>query len=1031
MSSAAEHPRGGSPAGRLARLGFADAARAERLLGASGLNLGYGEAEVAGSPADAVLVEALAAAADPDLALLSLCRLIEAASVSAAAGSSSGNLAGLVHRLLAEPLHRDRLIAVLGASSALGEHLIRHPDDVALIADERSMAARPSADELRRLLQAAVGADPDAPPPMGTSGARAAGAGPETLLALRSAYRRVLLALAARDLTGTLAIDDVAAELADLAGAALGAALAIAVAGLAPDAEPCRLAVIGMGKCGGRELNYVSDVDVVFVAEPMPGGDEGRALATATALAAGLMRACSATTGEGALWPVDAGLRPEGKSGPLVRTLASHTAYYQRWAKTWEFQALLKARPVAGDVALGAAYCAAVAPLVWTAGDRPNFVADVQAMRRRVENSLPAAEADRELKLGPGGLRDVEFAVQLLQLVHGRADEALRSPSTLPALDALAAGGYVGREDARRLADSYRYLRKVEHRLQLQRLRRTHRVPTKAAPLRWLARSLGYRATRYGDAVASFEYERVRYARVVRGLHEKLFYRPLLSTVAQLPAGEARLSPGAARQRLEALGFADPAGALRHLEALTSGVSRRAAIQRTLLPAMLASFAAAADPDAGLLAYRQVSDALGATPWYLRLLRDEGAVADRLARLLAGSRYVADLLVRAPAAVAMLGATAELAPRPVEQLTAEVLAVVGRHDDWEQAVAIARGLRRHELLRIACADLLGMLDPRAVGSALTAIATATIAGALDTAQRKVATELRGELPVRMAIIAMGRLGGGEQGYGSDADVLFVYDAPAGIADAAAASAAQAVAEELRRLLALPAPDPPLTVDADLRPEGRQGPLTRSLASYAAYYARWASVWESQALLRATPIAGDPDLGRRFVELIDPVRYPGPGLPAAAVVEIRRIKARVEAERLPRGADPATHTKLGRGGIADVEWTVQLLQLQHAGRLPALRTTSTLEALAAAAAAGLLSAADKAVLEQAWRAASGARNAMMLARGRATDSLPSTGRDLAGVARVLGYPAERQGEFLEDYLRATRRARAVVERIFYG
>src|SRR5674536_265282 len=262
-------------------------------------------------------------------------------------------------------------------------------------------------------------------------------------------------------------------------------------------------------------------------------------------------------------------------------------------------------------------------------------------------------------------------------------------------------------------------------------------------------------------------------------------------------------------------------------------------------------------------------DALGSTPWYLRLLRDEPAAAERLAWLLASSRYVADLLLRAPTAVAMLGSDAELVPRRADQLTAEVLAVVGRHDEWEEAVAAARGARRQELLRIAGADLLDRLDLRAVGCALTDVAAATIAGALDTATRKVATEARGELPMRLAVIAMGRLGGGEQGYGSDADVLFVHDPLDGAADADAAAAAKAVAEELRRLLALPAPDPPLLVDADLRPEGRQGPLTRSLASYAAYYDRWASVWESQALLRATPIAGDADLGRRFVGLVDP------------------------------------------------------------------------------------------------------------------------------------------------------------------
>jgi len=996
-----------SGTGLLVRLGFEDPSSTADALEQLGL---WRNGRPVDEPAGEVVV-ALADVADPGLSLSRLVELLAGVADPGALRAALRDSPGL----------RRRLLGVLGTSIALGDHLVAHPADWHALAGDAD-GVRPTLYSRQAALLGAVGAEP-ADPTWGSGGARATVPGARAVQALTAAYRRCVLELAARDATGSVTVEEVGAEMADLASATLSAGLAVARASLPEDAAPCRLAVIGMGKAGGRELNYVSDVDVVFVAEALDGTSDEAALRSATRLAGEMMRVCGAVA-----WPVDAGLRPEGGAGPLVRTLASHEAYYRRWASTWEFQALLKARPLAGDLALGRAYVDAVSPMVWRASERTGFVEDVQAMRRRVEGTLKGDRAAREVKLGPGGLRDVEFAVQLLQLVHGRADDSVRSGTTLVALEQLAAGGYVGREDARHLAEAYRWLRTVEHRLQLHRLRRTHLLPAAddEAGLRRLARAVGYRK----DVLQTFRRERAGYGHEVRRLHEKLFYRPLLGAVARLPADSARLTPAAARARLEALGFAEPAVALRHLEALTGGVSRRAVIQSTLLPAMLGWFADAADPDAGLTSFRSVSDTLGGTPWYLRLLRDEGQAAERLAHLLASSRFVADLLGRAPEAVRLLASDEELRPRPREALERAFVQVARRREDWEGTVAAARGMRREELLRVACADLLGLLDLAQVGAALSDVAAAVLAAALETATRKVAAERRGPLPVRVAVLAMGRLGGREQGYGSDADVLFVHEALPGTAEADAASAAHDVAHEVRRLLALPAPDPPLVVDADLRPEGKQGPLSRSLASYAAYYARWSSVWEAQALLRAAPLVGDADLAARFLATVDPVRYPQGGPTPEQVREIRRIKARMEVERMPKGVDPRLVLKMGPGGLADVEWVVQLLQLRSASEVAALRTPATLPALHAAREAGLLAPDDAAVLEAAWTLTARVRDALVLVRGRATVSLPSSGRELDGVARSLGYPAGSQGDFLDDYRRTTRRARAVVERVFY-
>jgi glutamate-ammonia-ligase adenylyltransferase len=630
--------------------------------------------------------------------------------------------------------------------------------------------------------------------------------------------------------------------------------------------------------------------------------------------------------------------------------------------------------------------------MVWSAAEREGFVTDVQAMRRRVLEHIPAAHAERQIKLGSGGLRDVEFAVQLLQLVHGRGDESIRATATLSALAHLTRGGYVGREDGAALDEAYRFLRTLEHRMQLAQLRRTHVLPEDEAALRSLGRSMGMMK----DPVAELDRQWRRHSKEVRRLHEKLFYRPLLAAVAKLHGDEARLTPQAAEQRLAALGYDDPVAALRHLEALTSGVSRTASIQRTLLPAMLEWFADAPNPDAGLLGFRRISEALGTTHWYLKTLRDEGQVAQRLAMLLASSRYATDLLQRAPEGVRMLGEPDGLRPLSREVLEKEMVAAGKRYDDPVEAITAA-----------------------------------TLEGALAVAVKAIESERRAPLPTRMAIVAMGRFGGFELGFGSDADVMFVHDPVEGAAAEESSRAAHDVANELRRLLALPGTDPALEVDTGLRPEGKQGPLVRSLESYAAYYAKWSAVWEAQALLRATASIGDADLCRRFTELVDPLRFPAEGLSEDDVREIRRVKARVDDERLPRGADPNTHLKLGRGGLADVEWTVQLLQMQHAGRVAGLRTTRTLDALEAAVDAELLSLEDAQALATAWRTASGLRNAITQVRGRASDSLPRDTREKAAVAHIRGYAPGESDELVNDYLRVTRRARQVVERLFWG
>ncbi len=629
-----------------------------------------------------------------------------------------------------------------------------------------------------------------------------------------------------------------------------------------------------MGKTGARELNYVSDVDVIFVAgahAPAEGADElaeSRAVDIATRLAVQTMRGVSGVEIEPPLWEVDANLRPEGKQGALVRTLGSHLSYYDRWAKSWEFQALLKARAIAGDAELGDEYVAAVQPKVWTSAARENFVDSVQRMRERVMEHIPPADVPFQLKLGPGGIRDIEFTVQLLQLVHGIDDVGIRQRGTLDALAALVGEGYIGRADSATFSRDYRVLRLLEHRLQLRELRRTHLMPADAEERRVLART-----SRLADSAEGVweVWEGVR--REVREVHVRLFYRPLLSAVAALPAEERALSADQARDRLAAIGFQDAAGALRHIAALTSGLSRTAQIQRHLMPVMLRWFADGADPDYGLLSFRRLSERLGGTPWFLRMLRDSGGAAERLTRVLSGSRYIGELMEWIPEAAAWLDSDEQLRPRPGIALQEEARAIQERHDAIDDAMRSVRALRRREMLRTALSAVLGLISIEEIAASLTTITEVTIQATLRAVRREVVPPEDDALD--FSIIAMGRFGGGELGFGSDADVMYVYRAN-GVDPQRAAELARTIVAGLRqhsedhRL--------PLDLDADLRPEGRNGPLVRSLDSYAEYYSRWSLSWEAQALLRARGVAGSVKLITAFTELADTVRYRGRLIP---------------------------------------------------------------------------------------------------------------------------------------------------------
>jgi glutamate-ammonia-ligase adenylyltransferase len=896
-----------------------------------------------------------------------------------------------------------RIAHLLGFSTALTEHLVRHPTHLSSVTAAKHLPARHNF--LEALSEAVTNKSWDA-----------------ALDALRIEYRRQVAIIAALDLElvdgSQASLPQVCEALTDLAEAVVETALDLAKHNIA-ESQACRIAVMGMGKCGGRELNYVSDVDVLFVVEPDRGFDSEIAVRIGTQVARAVIEACSKTTSAGVIWELDPNLRPEGKSGALVRSLASYGDYYERWADTWEFQALLKARTIAGDFDLGREFVDAVEPLVWNAASRENFVPDVQAMRERVAQQLPAKHAETEIKLGRGGLRDVEFAVQLLQLVHGRTDVMIRSANTLGALEQLATWGYVGREDANKLATAYRFMRTLEHRIQMRRMTRTHIMPQDESEVDALGKSMGFASDSVQGLIKQWKLHSVS----VRSIHEKLFYRPLLAAISQMDSADARLSTEGVKRRLEVLGYKEPEYAVMHIKALTTGVTRRAIMQRTLLPALLEWFAQGPDPDHGLLAFRRVSEGLGSTPWFLRLLRDGSAAAQRLATILSTSRFTTDLLLRTPDAVMLLSDDEGLAPRGVNELAIQSEAILGRYDEPREVIRALRAMRRLELFRISAADVLGLIDLSQVSAALSDLADVVV----TTSFRAIARTFT-DAP-EMLVVSMGRYGGKELAYGSDLDVMVFYVSSG--AKEQDANVAQAIVTQLRTLLTEPTADPAIILDFDLRPEGKQGPLVRSFESLEAYYERWYSHWETQALLRARVVMGSPWVQESFSRVIDPLRYRDSGLSETQLLEVRRLKARMESERLPQGADPKLHTKLGPGGLSDVEWLIQLIQIQHSHEFPQLQTPRTRMALEVAIAEGLLSAEQGKILLESWDFVSRLRNAIVLGTGRASDMLPTDSQALAVVSQLMGFGMHGGQEVLEQYQRLTRRTRRIFLDHFYG
>jgi len=779
-----------------------------------------------------------------------------------------------------------------------------------------------------------------------------------------------------------------------------------------------RFVVLGLGKLGGEELNYSSDVDLIYVyespppeAEPLSGGPRELAPADYYAQLARRFGKLMAERGpEGFLYRVDLDLRPEGTMSPLVPSSGRLLLYYDGYAATWERAAFMKARPVAGDLAFGWSLARQIDPMIYQSKIDFAGVDSIREMKTRIEREHANAEAD--IKLGAGGIRDVEFVAQALQLLHGARAPQVRGRSAPRALVSLAEAKCIPEAMRDELLDAYRFLRRVENRLQMEDERQTHTLPAGSAARERLARTLYS-----GDAaLAQFDARLDAVRSAVRARFEALVQRP---------GGGAHLL-GHLREKAPRL-FAAPRMA-DQLSALADRVA--------------AEIAASPDPPRATNNWMRFVEGIGGRSFYFGLLLDRPELVARLVSMFAMSRFLSDVIARVPGLIEPIFSDPTRFLSTREQLAVELAELReqqsrGDAANEEAALAAMRLFQQRQLVNIGLLDLSGKIPQAEVERALTDVAEVCIGAALEVARAQLARVARAHAQIERGeflVVGMGKLGSRELGYGSDLDVIFLFDLP-GAPDDEAVLAQEAFVRLAQKfswaLQKRTGEGICYEVDAQLRPSGNQGVLVTSLAGFARHHETQAQLWERQALLRARPVGGSTALAARFEALR--ARLLARELPANAASEIDRVRRRVESELANENAQKR-NLKLGRGSIFDVETIVQLLALQHGGDLHEVATTAAV--IERCAARSLLTAEQAKSLRDGWSFLARLASRLRIVENRSIADLGADRADLDSVARSLGYaPSARTGTsrvpLLDDYARHTEAIRRVYDEVVRG
>jgi glutamate-ammonia-ligase adenylyltransferase len=917
----------------------------------------------------------------------------------------------------------------------------------------------------------------------------------DLLRGLRAYRNREYLRIGVRDLLARASVEETTRDLSYLAEAAVEIAYEFTRAKLRVlygeavvdgegGARPLGFVVLGMGKLGGWELNFSSDIDLIYLYERdaglTTGGTKGATESRTffIQLAQGLTRALGDLVFGGRVFRVDLRLRPDGINGPVVNSLPNTLLYYESWGQTWERVALLKARPVAGDRELGEQFLRDIAPFVFRQYLDFATLEDIKEMKVRVERALRAPErTGMNVKLGRGGIREIEFIVQALQLIHAGKDSRVRERTTLPALDRLTDCRYLEATDRDLLRDAYRFLRHVEHKLQIVQDRQTHTLPNDDPGILALARRLRIveaksqvtnhepqketkderRETNLPPSLVSncqppisIDEVNVFWSRLhahMDAVHQifRAFFRESgkeadtqaeeISALFHELQDEQRTL-----ERLQHLGFRQLPEAYTNLRLLHDGpphspaTPKRRKLLYALEPALFREVAKAADPDRALAAMANLIASIGARSSFLALLRENPLTLRTLIGLFGTSEYLTHVFLRRPELLdSLVRADLVQVRKGRAEMLAELTARLAEAREFEDRLDILRRYRVEEFLRIGINDSNGLLAVMEVTEQLTNLAEVCLIGAHDVARSALMEQLRlARAPGRLAIIGMGKLGAGELNYNSDLDLVFLYE-PLEEGENEGVLAAQEfftkLAQRLISVLQVQTREGYVyKIDTRLRPSGRSGSLVSSLAAFLRYHETSSQLWERQALIKARVIVAEPAFAEKVSTILERVTY-AQEIDAVGVAEIDRLRGRMEHELANEQAG-RFNIKIGRGGIVDIEFLVQMLQLRYGLQFPTIRQRATLSALQALRACGVLPEDDFEMLSRGYRFLRTLENRLRIERDQPVEALESGNEQLTSLARRLGYAGEdAAARLLTDYQNQREAIRACYSRWF--